>query len=230
MLAFVKSKSISTKRISLDAPICDTKSFLSLLHYQPSRFVRSFYKSNRGIRITFPSNTLFFFFLFFSYAHRKFQSYRMFHWMFRYYIEPYWGSSLSKLVLNARRSHAMQVKFLRATFLPYHQENRITSHLTDFLNRRTYWQQYSVFSLLHYHLLRCARKLSPTVPKKEHLLKTHRFFIPFFTHVEFYFVTECFNGYFHLVSMLAKALVSLRAPFVRRFSKFEKVIFMLKVQ
>jgi len=50
----------------------------------------------------------------------------MFHWMFWCYIDPYWGSSLSKLALNVRIGHVRQVTFLRATFLSYYQENRIT--------------------------------------------------------------------------------------------------------
>ena len=75
---------------------------------------QEFFKSNRGKRITFPSNPLFFLLLF--YAHRISLSTRMSYWMFWTYIDPYWGSSLSKLALNVRKSHVRLVKFLHATF------------------------------------------------------------------------------------------------------------------
>ena len=70
--------------------------------------------------------------------------------------------------------------------------------------------------LLHYQPSQWARIFgSLTVAKEEHFCKTHFFIFDFFKHVEFYRVTEHFNGYFNHESILAYALVPLHASFVR---------------
>jgi len=154
-----------------------------------------FSKSNRGKRKTFPSNLLFFFFL-----SDITDSNRIFHWMFWYYIDPHWASSLSKLALNVRISHVNQVKFLIATFLSYHQ-NRITFYLTKIFSGQTYLLATIINfqSIARSHCGVPENFRSPSVPKRNIYLKPIDFCFFFLTHVEFHCVTECFNGYISIL-------------------------------